>query len=628
MIRVLVFLAFLAVAAAGAVWLADRPGEVMLTWQGQEIRTSLMVAVSALAALLVAAIMVWSVVRFVLRSPDLVSLFFANRRKSKGFDAITRGMVAVGAGDLRTARKYAYDARRLAGDQPLALLLQAQTAQLGGDRGAAALTFQEMAAKPDTKLIGLRGLYMEAVGRGDPADARRHAEEAARLAPGVGWAGQAELDFRCAAGEWTEALATVERNIRNGVVEPAIGRRQKAVLLTARAMELEDGRRDEALDLATEALKIEPALVPAAVLAGRILSHKGDLRRASKILETAWKAAPHPQIADTYAHVRQGDAARDRLKRVRALTSTHTMHVESALAVARAAIEAADYELARRALTPHLGDPTQRVCLAMARLEQAGNDDAGAARGWIARAVRARRDAAWTADGVVSADWKPVSPVTGRLDAFEWKVPVTEADGAGLLIDEVPDTERKAPADIAPIPVPIPPPVVKVEPVPVVEAPSPPVAKVEPPPPPPPPEPAAPPPPVIVAPPPEPVAPPAPPRPSAQLPPVPHGTMVAAPPRTVPAPVPALVAGPAPAPVPATPEPKPAPALPAPVAPQAETTPRALPAPEPVEAGPRRLAAPAPQAAPVIPFVQAPDDPGPDGDPALTEQPRRRFGLF
>ena len=45
-------------------------------------------------------------------------------------------------------------------------------------------------------------------------------------------------------------------------------------------------------------------------------------------------------------------------------------------------------------------------------------------REWLARAVRAPRDPAWTADGIVSDEWEPLSPVTGRLDAFEWKVPV------------------------------------------------------------------------------------------------------------------------------------------------------------------------------------------------------------
>src|SRR5262249_35752526 len=48
----------------------------------------------------------------------------------------------------------------------------------------------------------------------------------------------------------------------------------------------------------------------------------------------------------------------------------------------------------------------------------------GRARAWTLRAVRARHDPAWTADGYVSDRWRPVSPVTGRLDAFQWQTPV------------------------------------------------------------------------------------------------------------------------------------------------------------------------------------------------------------
>jgi HemY protein len=48
----------------------------------------------------------------------------------------------------------------------------------------------------------------------------------------------------------------------------------------------------------------------------------------------------------------------------------------------------------------------------------------------MARALRAARDPAWTADGFVSDRWLPVSPVTGRLDAFQWKVPLAELGGS------------------------------------------------------------------------------------------------------------------------------------------------------------------------------------------------------
>src|SRR5204862_1015340 len=50
--------------------------------------------------------------------------------------------------------------------------------------------------------------------------------------------------------------------------------------------------------------------------------------------------------------------------------------------------------------------------------------DSGRARAWTLRAVRALHDPVWTADGYVSDRWRPVSPVTGRLDAFQWQTPL------------------------------------------------------------------------------------------------------------------------------------------------------------------------------------------------------------
>ena len=46
--------------------------------------------------------------------------------------------------------------------------------------------------------------------------------------------------------------------------------------------------------------------------------------------------------------------------------------------------------------------------------------------------AHAPRDPAWTADGFVSERWLPVSPVTGRLDAFEWKVPLAGEQPRGV----------------------------------------------------------------------------------------------------------------------------------------------------------------------------------------------------
>jgi HemY protein len=86
----------------------------------------------------------------------------------------------------------------------------------------------------------------------------------------------------------------------------------------------------------------------------------------------------------------------------------------------------------------------------MADLEQAEHGTTGRVREWLARAARAPRDPAWIADGVASDRWAPVSPVTGRLDAFVWQAPPDLLSGPGAPIDEVVADLDDKPAAIAP----------------------------------------------------------------------------------------------------------------------------------------------------------------------------------
>ena len=424
MIRIVWFLVWVGLLALGVAWVADRPGAVAITWLGYRIETSVMVAIAGVALVAILSVLLWAIVRGIVRSPDQVSLFMRHRRAVRGHLAVTRGLIAIGSGDQRSARKAADEARRLSPEEPLALLLSAQSAQMSGDRPGAERAFRAMAGRSDTRLLGLRGLYIEAQRRDDANAARLFAEEAAKSGPSVAWAGQAVLDYRCAAADWDGALGALD-SMKSTLDKPAY-RRQRAVLLTARAMALADSDRAGARALALEAVKLAPDLVPASALAGRLLAEGNELRRAGRVLEAAWKVSPHPDIAEAYANLRFGDSARDRLARAQKLVAKEPGGIEGALAVAHAALDAREFAVARAALAPHLAMPTQRVAALMAEIEQTEHGDEGRAREWMARAVHAARDPAWTADGVVSDRWLPVSPVTGQLDAFQWRVPLAE----------------------------------------------------------------------------------------------------------------------------------------------------------------------------------------------------------
>ncbi|WP_420967783.1 heme biosynthesis protein HemY [Bradyrhizobium sp. B120] len=422
MIRIILFLLLIALAAAGAAWLADQPGDLVLNWGG--LRLTSKQPMYLLGLVIVVAMVAGVILRGLWKIPGHVRRGRRERRHARGRHAITQGLLAIGHGDSSAARAHAEVARRHAGGDPLALLLHAQSAQLDGDRDGAQRAFRAMAERADTRLLGLRGLFIEAQRADDPVAAVMIAEEALKMSPSSSWASHAVLGFCCAKGDWAGALSIIDNNQAAGLIDKATYRRQRGVLLTARALEFETVDRDLSRASAVEALKLAPTLIPAAVLSAKFESEAHQVRRAMRIVETAWLAQPHPDLADAYSHVRLGDAARQRLVRVETLAAKTPGHIEGALAIARAAIDATEFAKARAALEPFTAAPTQRVALLMAELERTEHGDSGRARAWTLRAVRALHDPVWTADGYVSDRWRPVSPVTGRLDAFQWQTPV------------------------------------------------------------------------------------------------------------------------------------------------------------------------------------------------------------
>jgi HemY protein len=431
MLRVVLFLLAVLALAAGLAWLADRPGTLLVTWQDYEIETSVFRAVVIFAGVFGLALLIWSLMRQVWSGPAAFSHFLTKRRQRRGLDALSAGMIAIGAGDRAMAARYALQARKSLPNEPLTHLLRAQAAQLSGDKTTARRIFEAMLATPDTEQLGLRGLFLEAGREHEEEAQRQFAERALRLNPKLSWPSEALFRLQCKAGNWPGAQATLASARRNGHMDRPTADRRRAVLLTAEAQALEDSDPERALNLSLEAHGLAPSLIPAAAIAGRLLASRGNTPRAAKIIQKTWAKAPHPELATAYAYARIGDSPRDRLDRVRQLAALNPYSIESPIAVAIAAIEAHEHAEARSALTPYLENGlTRRIASLMARIEAEEHGDKGRVREWLARAVNAPRDPAWTADGVVAERWMPVSPVTGALDAFEWRVPVSEPETA------------------------------------------------------------------------------------------------------------------------------------------------------------------------------------------------------
>lgn len=438
MLRIAFILIVLFAIAMGFAWLADHPGTVEIRWDyiGSVVELPLLYLMIGIAALVALVMIIWWAISSILHSPQAFGRWRSGRRRDRGYAALSQGLIAAGAGNAPAARRLVRDSSKLLSNEPLVDLLDAQTALLEGRREDARTKFEQMLENDNTRLLGLRGLYLEAQKEKEGAAAYHFATLAHEAAPETPWASEGLLKAQAAHGDWQKALKTLETSRNSGLHEKAEYNRKRAVILTALAMDEETGDPDQARNHAAAAHKLAPDFAPAAIIAARLTSRFGDLKKAARILETCWKKEPHPDVADTYVHLRSGDSTHDRLKRAYSLAEKRSSHAEGQLAIASAAIDAQEWDEARRALESALRmNPTERTCLLMADLEEAEHGDRGRVREWLSRALLSPKDAAWTADGYVSETWAPISPVTGELDAFEWRVPLAEIGGPEVKVD-------------------------------------------------------------------------------------------------------------------------------------------------------------------------------------------------
>ncbi|GBD41794.1 Lipopolysaccharide assembly protein B [bacterium HR39] len=427
MLRLFAFILLTVVAAAAAAWFADNPGRVVVDWLGVEIETT--VGIVVLFALVFAALSVglFEFARFLLTLPRRIAERRRARREREGRQALSMGLVAAAAGDVGAARHYARQARRLLDDSdPAILLLTAQTAQLEGDELAALRYFQSMLHHPETELLGLRGLLAQAVKAGDLEEALRLARRAHRRSPKTPWVVTTLFDLLTRAGAWDEAMQVLGELQQLGLVDAETAARRRAILLVTMAERAEkEGRTADAFAHARRAARTAPFFAPATVLAARHAQRLGRPRLARRLIERAWRTAPHPDLAKAWIGLQPEEPLAQRIQRLERLRALQPFHPLPYMLLAEACMAAGDFGEAHRLLVRARElEPTERVYRLFAELARLRGEPEDIVRSWLERAREAPPDPAWVDEdtGSVLPAWQPFGRC-GRFDAVQWRTP-------------------------------------------------------------------------------------------------------------------------------------------------------------------------------------------------------------
>ncbi len=430
--RALPAIIVIAAVIAGAVFIADRPGSVALVWQGWRIDTSVTVLLFGVVSVAVAAAALFHLLRKIIGGPRAFLRARRERRRRRGYRALTQGMVAVAAGDAAEAKRFARQADALLAEPPLTLLLSAQAAQLNGDQKAAEKYFTAMLERPETEFLGLRGLIVQALKNNDEAEALRLAQRAKALRPKTPWVLASLVELESRAGHWREAEASLALAARRNALPEAQSRRHRAVMLHEQSRAAQaDGLDRDAVRLAGKANALAPGFAPAAARYAELLSASGHLRHARKVIEAAWRLAPDPELATAYGALFADERPLQQVKRFETLAAQKKDHPESHIALAEILLKARLWGEARRHLIAagareENKTPSPRLCRLMAQLEEAEHGDLPAARMWLARAVATpAQDPAYICSscGNETPAWTALCPHCRGFDTIEWRLP-------------------------------------------------------------------------------------------------------------------------------------------------------------------------------------------------------------
>ena len=404
----------LVLGVAGAMYLAQLGGTVEIKVGDAWIGTSFPIALLLLAAFFLLLHGILAAIAGLRRWPQRMRAKRAAKRRAEGDAAVTRTLIALAAGTAEAARLEVRKARSYLGDTPQTLLLTAEAERLSGREEAASDAFRLLAQREDARFLGLRGLLRQAMQRGDWDAAQALAKEAEAVQPGAAWLREERAQLALHTRDWREALALQAPDLPKPVLA-----------LAAAAQEPDPAKAGE---LEREAFQADKSFAPAAIAYANRLRASGSARRARGVLEEAWAAAPHPDLAGPYLADEPDDL--NRVKAAEGLVRRNAAAAESRLLLARTALAAGLTGRARTALEALVasGEADRRAYLVLAELEEAEHGETAEARAaqskWLRQAAAARPEPRWHCAhcGTDHATWAPVCSACDTVGQIGWTV--------------------------------------------------------------------------------------------------------------------------------------------------------------------------------------------------------------
>lgn len=421
MIRLTLYILLAICISLGAAWISSNPGEVLISWQGWEVRFT--VAVSVLLVILY-TFALFTVI-WLLKWLNIVAYFTSPERlaakRAKANLDLDKAWSAYALEDYTEAIKHGRRAKAKLGDDHNVLrLLASATRKLGEDNNP----------------------YLDILKKSDMSATWVEKQELDQLLESKSWSRAnllvtrmlehypknpklLKLKFLIHARlcEWKDAKTALDVIGKvKGAMDSNTLKRNRAVIDYCLAQEAKAaGHKNESHSLLKSAIKCDPSFSAAALASARAYIEQDDKKSAEKVVQQVWKYAPTTELGELFTELYPIESATETYRRVKKLTEMSSAPTSNHLR-AEAAINAEKWPDARSALEALVNDEksSKKTYLLFALLERKQKNDTDASDKYMQKAETAPTEPQWQCSSCKEPmpHYHPICSHCGEFDSI------------------------------------------------------------------------------------------------------------------------------------------------------------------------------------------------------------------
>ena len=418
--------------AVGFNLLKDTDGTLTIDFLSREYQLTFLSFFALTLALLFTILLInvvvkflWSLIGFLKGDDTALKRFFERRSERKGQSFLISAYTASFEGDHERALLELKRSKKYLKSNSLINILSLSSYEARGNLSKQEEIFQELVRDKTTRSMGLFGLIKMKLSEGNTSLALKLTDRLIKLKPQNLSFNQTFFNLQLTEEDWDGALTTYKKINKIKKVDKEAYSKGESILLFQKAKELRSaGKTLDALKVSRQALKRFAGLVPNSILLSELELLEGQKKKAEAVLLSSWKAIPHPDIAKKFAEIESDESVEARIERFKKILNVKKTDTETKILNAELNILSENFPEAKRAISDLIetDKANAKVYTLMAAIEKGVGSSDAVVKGWLAKAVTAKRSKRWICSNCESqSEWEPICKKCGEFSSLEWR---------------------------------------------------------------------------------------------------------------------------------------------------------------------------------------------------------------